>query len=458
VTYTSEHVSIFFILVLLGFGAPLVYAIVKEVRSIRSHMALRDPGAWDSRAGRPPRRRDDEDPEWRSPRAVMAVIRAADPEFSAVLFDDFAYGLYAAAHRARHDQDALALLAPYLAPAVRETLAARTPVGTPAESVIVGAARVLGGRTILADPTNRKHEIKIEIESNVTTAAGPNGPAQAQYLKEAWIFARDAQAHTRPWTGVRTFGCPACGAPAAEIGTTGCRACGQALDNGRFDWQVSSAEVTFAERTPPALTGDVEERGTNFPTVKSPTMDVEWAALVAADPAVTDPSLVERVTEIFTALHAAWAAQDLRPVRPFVSDALLQYLQYWVDAYRAQGLRNAVEGARIVKVHRAKVVRDLHYDAVTLRVFATGFEVTTNAAGQVVGGSRQRERAYSEYWTVIRGAAVRGVPARPQGCPACGAALDINMAGACEYCGAHVTSGEFGWVLSRIEQDDSYSG
>jgi hypothetical protein len=34
--------------------------------------------------------------------------------------------------------------------------------------------------------------------------------------------------------------------------------------------------------------------------------------------------------------------------------------------------------------------------------------------------------------------------------------LKINMAGICEYCHGKLTSGEFDWVLSRIEQDVSY--
>jgi hypothetical protein len=34
----------------------------------------------------------------------------------------------------------------------------------------------------------------------------------------------------------------------------------------------------------------------------------------------------------------------------------------------------------------------------------------------------------------------------------------VTMAGACNYCGAHLTAGEFDWVLSKIEQDDSYRG
>jgi hypothetical protein len=32
------------------------------------------------------------------------------------------------------------------------------------------------------------------------------------------------------------------------------------------------------------------------------------------------------------------------------------------------------------------------------------------------------------------------------------------MAGVCEYCQGKVTSGEFDWVLSRIEQDEAYRG
>ena len=43
-------------------------------------------------------------------------------------------------------------------------------------------------------------------------------------------------------------------------------------------------------------------------------------------------------------------------------------------------------------------------------------------------------------------------------CPTCGAPLRIEMAGNCSYCRAKVTSGEFDWVLSRIEQDEVYAG
>ena len=39
-----------------------------------------------------------------------------------------------------------------------------------------------------------------------------------------------------------------------------------------------------------------------------------------------------------------------------------------------------------------------------------------------------------------------------------GLALAVSMTGNCNYCRVKVTTGEFDWVLSRIEQDESYGG
>jgi len=66
-------------------------------------------------------------------------------------------------------------------------------------------------------------------------------------------------------------------------------------------------------------------------------------------------------------------------------------------------------------------------------------------------------RAFSEYWTFMRRTGGRR-KAEGTGCPSCGAPLDVNMVGECAFCGSHVVSGEFDWVLSAIEQDEAYTG
>ena len=209
-----------------------------------------------------------------------------------------------------------------------------------------------------------------------------------------------------------------------------------------------------------ALTGDVAEQGTSLPSVLEAQIERRYAAFVAEDPGVKQDALDRRVRAIYAALNAGWTDLDLRPTRPFVSDALYNYLSYWIEAYRAQGLRNVLEDMEISRLQFVKVTRDRHYDAITLRFWASGLDYTVRAdSGKRVSGSSSRKRGYSEYWTLIRGRAVRGAPKAAGTCPSCGAPLDrVNMAGTCEYCGGHLTRGEFDWVLSKIEQDDSYAG
>jgi hypothetical protein len=83
-------------------------------------------------------------------------------------------------------------------------------------------------------------------------------------------------------------------------------------------------------------------------------------------------------------------------------------------------------------------------------------DYTINTGGNVVSGNRSRPRQFTEYWTFIRRRGGKSSDKQNDRCPNCGAQLKINMAGICDYCAGKVTSGDFDWVLSRIEQDESY--
>ena len=59
--------------------------------------------------------------------------------------------------------------------------------------------------------------------------------------------------------------------------------------------------------------------------------------------------------------------------RPFVSDGLFDYLQYWVTAYEKQGLRNELEGMRIVEWKAVKIVSDMTIPAVKYAMDLNGY-------------------------------------------------------------------------------------
>jgi hypothetical protein len=386
-----------------------------------------------------------------------AGLRQQDPDFSLVLFEDFANRLYAAAHRARSDPAALELLAPYLSGAARAHLAQRRPAGGRVRAVAVGSLRVRGIAMLPAlGATKPQVRLTVGFESNIHVDEAFR--AVSQYAVESWHFTRVLGARTRPWKGARTFGCPSCGAPFKAAGTR-CASCGQVAAAGESDWAVDQIDVGSIHTAPPALGGTAEEEGTDQPSVIDPGAAAAGAALLKSDPHVSESSLAARIRLMFVELQASWSAMDLARVRPFVTDSLFGYLQFWIDAYKEQGLRNVVDGTALDRLERVKVSRDRHFDAVTYRLFAHGRDYTVESAtSRVVGGDPGRDRRYTEYWTLVRAASVRQAPRAHKICPACSAPLNVNMAGNCAYCGSLVTTGEFDWVLSKVEQDDVYRG
>jgi uncharacterized Zn finger protein (UPF0148 family) len=425
-------------------GVPLTIVIIVILVIRHKRKAAAGPQKWDYGPPKGP-----------LPRPVsrdLDDLRQLDPEFSAVLFEDFAYALFARAHQARSSERDLEALSPYLSLAVRQHLAQRRPVGAPVSGVVIGALRVLD--LTAAAP---RCVVSLEYEANMTV--GMSGAEHTHYVLERWRLERDAGVQSKPPEKALSFSCPNCGAPFGPEGGDRCEYCGQVVSGGHFDWNVESIELVRLEERPPALTSNVQETGTNLPTVFHPRLNARWAELVREDPAVTQEALNARLQLIYAELNAAWSRRDLDGARPYVSDGLYGYLQYWVTAYERQGLRNVLEGMRILEWKTVKVGRDRHYDALTVRLWGSGRDYTVRqTTGDVVTGDPKRDRVYSEYWTLIRGAGVKGAPRSDKSCPNCGAPLDVNMAGQCEHCGAKITSGEFDWVLSKIEQDDSYTG
>ncbi len=393
-------------------------------------------------------------------RAVdLEPLRRIDPEFSQVAFEDFAFRLFSAAHRARSSEQALAQVAPYVMPAAQRALLTRAPAGKPVDSVVVGAMRTfrveLPEQPVDGQGRPTRVRIGIEFEANVTTGGA------TYFSVESWLFGRLASARSKAPAAQQTFPCPNCGAPweSRSTGTQVCASCGQSVDNGRFDWAVEQISLVSIDQRPPTLTDEVRERGTDLPTYHQPGFDSRWRALLESDPQLSEEGVQARLRLIFERLNQAWSEGKLDNVRGLVSDGLYDSLQYWVEAYDRAGLRNLLRDSRVTHTTMCKLVRDRHYDALTIRLWAKGKDfVIRTSSGEVVKGSKHRDRSYSEYWTLIRAAGRRGEVAAEARCGNCGAPLAVNMAGACEHCGAHLTRGEFDWVLSKIEQDDSYRG
>jgi hypothetical protein len=386
-----------------------------------------------------------------NPRADLEALRSIDPNFSLVVFDDFVSALYTEILLAQ-GRGAIERFSPYLGPQAKSAMMQRPLQGL--SVVLVGS---VGFEDVTGMDGPSDISVTLNIEANLSRR-DQSGLEQALYVQERWTLSRKKLARSRTPDKARVFGCPNCTAPLDNIFGGVCKHCGQNVATGAFDWMVTGVSVLTTEQRGPMLTGNTAEEGTSLPTNVDPNAHGGIAAIQARDPAFQWTGFSARVNHIFTTFQQAWSDRDLSSMRPYLSDALFATQSYWVTEYLRQRLRNVTENARIGKVELARASEDAFFDTIPIRLYASSLDYTLSDANQIISGSRSSERRYSEYWTFIRSRAAKGPSRVDPNCPRCGAPLNINMGGNCTYCQTKVTSGDFDWVLSRIEQDEAYQG
>ena len=381
-------------------------------------------------------------------------LRRFDPNFSEIIFTDFCYALYGRGHdaRGRGPKD-LDLLSPYLSDQARASLQQLNPPHLKAvEGIIVGAMQVTEVQG-LATPVV---SVSIEFDANYTEVTDRQ---MSYYVRERWMLERKRDVLSPTPEQATALHCPRCGAALQKDTVGACAFCGTKIESGEFQWYVRSINTLHREAKGPLLTSDVPEVGTNYPTITQPNFPAVRTAFEQNNPSFSWADFQARARLIFNELQAAWSMLNWERARPHETDSIFQMHRYWIDAYQRQGLRNALDKCQLTAMQPVKIKMDAFYNAITLRIFAEGYDYTVDKNGRVVAGSNKNLRRWSEYWTFIRNSKAKPGPARADlNCPNCGAPLKINATGICEFCGGKVTSGGFDWVLSKIEQDESYAG
>jgi hypothetical protein len=386
-------------------------------------------------------------------------LRRFDPNFSEITFTDFCYALYSRAQNARPRAAALEELSPYLSDGARASLAQRNPPNLQqVAGVIIGSMQV-GGVQGLASPVVM---ISVEFETNYTEiVGGQQGKHQEMtyYVRERWVLERNRDVLSPTPDKATALHCPRCGAALMKDTVGACAFCGARIESGEFQWFVRSINLLSSEARGPLLTSNVPEVGTDFPSVIQPNFHQVSAYFEKNNPAFRWQEFEARVVVIFNELQLAWSSLQWERARPHETDNIFQMHQYWIEAYKRQGLRNALDNFRITRMQPVKIKEDAFYNSITMRIWAEGHDYTVDKTGKILSGSNKKLRRWSEYWTFIRNRNSKPSHARADlNCPNCGAPLKVNVTGICEYCHGKVTSGDFDWVLSKIEQDESYAG
>jgi len=193
-------------------------------------------------------------------------------------------------------------------------------------------------------------------------------------------------------------------------------------------------------------------------------VEVGLESIKANDPGFDRDQFLERVQAAFFQLQKAWMDRNVDEGRAYMSSGLYQSWKAQVDQMVAAHKKNILENLYIQGLHIVKAGHNEDFDSITVRVDASAmdYEVDDQTGKEVfaVGGSKA-DRPFTEFWTFQRSAGAKTLVSggiTEKKCPNCGAPLDVNENGRCKYCDAEVTSGQFDWVLSKIDQANEFEG
>jgi predicted lipid-binding transport protein (Tim44 family) len=179
------------------------------------------------------------------------------------------------------------------------------------------------------------------------------------------------------------------------------------------------------------------------------------AAITAHDPGFDREAFLEQVQRTFFVVQEAWTQRQPGLSRQVMADGLWQQHRVQIQGYLDGHKRNVLEDLAVGNLTIIGAHHDANYDTITVRVLAACADYDVDDQnGRVVRGGKHVGN-WMEDWTFQRS----GSATTPAGggtlsakCPNCGAPLDLDLAGACKYCKAPVSSGAYDWVLARIAQ------
>ncbi len=394
-------------------------------------------------------------------RRSLQTLHQQDPDFSESLFIDHVQLVYARAQTLRAEPGHPWLLE-HLTPGAMSTLDSGGRVDA-VEDVIFGATHL--------DQVQVQSQwllVKVGLETNYTEVNG--GKRKDLLAKEVWTLRRRLGVRSPGPEGMRSLGCASCGSTLEVTSDGRCPNCEAVRSDGAIQWQVHGVERQVQTLPPPRtqLGGGGPEAGVHAPTVVDPDLAVALRKLSARRPEFRSDAFKDRVRTVFLKLQEAWSEQRWELARPYETDSLFQVHRFWMERYRRYGLANRLGDVEVHTVEICKVTRDAWVETLTVRVHASmkdwmeRLDASGRPTGKVVGGDPHVARLFSEYWTFLRTVGSDTGESHGDGvhsCPSCAAPLDqVSQTGVCGYCDSKITTGDYDWVLSRIEQDEAYVG
>lgn len=172
--------------------------------------------------------------------------------------------------------------------------------------------------------------------------------------------------------------------------------------------------------------------------------------LIKEDKNFSEAQFKAKVDNIFIQLYTAVMKQDLQKVKHFLSDEVYEKYNEKIKLLQNS---NQIQIYDELNVSNTNIIDILEDDEkfeieVSLLTKYLDYLITKDTRKYISGDRNNRvEKRVRLKFSKIKNAKQLGIARK---CPGCGATMDINKNGVCEYCGSVFILKEYDWILEEI--------
>lgn len=175
----------------------------------------------------------------------------------------------------------------------------------------------------------------------------------------------------------------------------------------------------------------------------------------AMDPNFSASDFITFAKEVFVDIQEGWSARDLSKIRIVLHDNLYKQTQKQVDEKLRNGTINRIENIAVSTAYLTAYKRDKQFEYTTIYLSARFIDYEIDEkTGNVLRGDTATRWEMRYLMKFMRSTGVKTKDEtnvlKTHNCPNCGAPLEMQSSGHCEYCGSEVTSGQYSWVLCDL--------
>ena len=165
---------------------------------------------------------------------------------------------------------------------------------------------------------------------------------------------------------------------------------------------------------------------------------------------IDNAMFLTKVDNIYVMLCTSIMMNDLTRVKHKVSEEIINKYQAIVNDCSSKNIRKMYDELNVKSSEITNINETEEEIIVNVTLISRYMSYYIDSNGNLISGDNTRAQEHTNYLTLVKKKSSKELKASRQ-CPNCGANIDVNKDGRCQFCGGTFNTEDFDYILTKIE-------